>query len=113
MFPGVNPRQMQQMMRKMGIQQVDIPAKEVIIRTEDKELIFHNPSVAKVNMMGQETYQIVGEPEEREHSSAAEISQDDIDTVVEQTGASEDEAREAIEEAGGDLAEAIIKLKKE
>lgn len=112
MFPGVNPRQMQQMMKKMGIQQIDIPAKEVIIRTADKEYIFINPSVAKVNMMGQETYQIVGEAEERELSSTPEISEEDVDTVVEQTGASKEGAREAIEEAKGDLAEAILKLKK-
>ena len=113
MFPGVNPRQMQQMMKKMGIQQVDIPAKEVIIRTEDKEFVFINPSVAKVNMMGQETYQIVGEAEERELSSIPEISEEDVDMVVEQTGASKEESQKAIEDAKGDLAEAILKLKKE
>jgi len=100
-------------MRKMGIQQVDIPAKQVIIRTADKEYIFTEPSVAKVNMMGQETYQITGEPEVHQLSSAPEISEEDIDTVAEQTGASREEAREAIEEADGDLAEAILKLKKE
>ena len=65
MFPGVNPRQMQQMMRKMGIAQVDLPAQEVIIRLPDKELVFPNPSVAKVNMMGQETFQLTGEFVER------------------------------------------------
>ena len=111
MIPGMNPRKMQQMMRKMGISQLDIPAKEVIIRTEDKELIIKNPQVAKVNMMGQETFQIIGDVEERALSADPDISQDDIQTVAEQTGANEEEAKEAIKANKGDLAAAILSLK--
>ena len=92
MFPGMNPRKMQQMMKKMGIQQVDIPATEVIIRTEDKEIVITEPSVAKVNMMGQETFQISGNIHEIEASSEPEISEDDLMTFVGQSGASEEEA---------------------
>lgn len=113
MMPGMNSRQMKQMMRKMGVNQVDIDAEEVIIRTGDKELVFTNPQVAKVNMMGQQTYQIVGEPEEREVDSTPEINSDDIETVMEQTGADSETAKKAIEEAQGDLAEAIMKLSNE
>ncbi len=103
---------MQQAMKKMGIQQVDVPAIKVIIQTADKEYVFDHPSVAKVNMMGQETYQIVGEAEERSLSSTPEISEDDIKTVMEQTGVGKEEAQKAIEEAKGDLAEAILSLQK-
>lgn len=110
MIPGMNPRQMKQMMRRMGINQVDLDAEEVIIRFRDKELVFPNPQVSKVNMMGQETYQIVGEAQERETSSVPEINDEDVKTVMDQSGCSEEEARSAIEEAEGDLAEAIIKL---
>ncbi len=39
MIPGMNPRKMQQAMKKMGIQQVEIPATEVIIKTPEKEII--------------------------------------------------------------------------
>ena len=113
MFPGVNPRQMQQMMKKMGIQQVEIPATEVIIKTEDKDIIITNPQVSKVNMMGQETFQIVGEIHEQEHSSTPEISEEDVKTVMEQTSCSEEEAKKTLEETEGDLAETILKLKKE
>jgi nascent polypeptide-associated complex subunit alpha len=113
LIPGMNPRQMRQAMKRLGIQQEEIDAKEVIIRLEDKEIIISNPSVSKVNMMGQETYQIVGEEHERSLSTKPEISDEDIDTVAEQTGASKEEAAKAIEEANGDLAEAIMKLKKE
>src|SRR3989338_2631490 len=109
MFPGINPRMMKQAMKKMGIKQEEIDAEEVIIRTKEKEIVIRNPSVSKVNMAGQETYQISGEEEER--SRQIEISEDDIKTVMEQTGCNEEEARKAIEQANGDLAEAIIKLK--
>lgn len=113
MFPGMNPRKMQQMMKKMGMQQQEIPATEVIIKTEDKEIVITNPSVSKINVMGQETFQVSGEINERELSSEPEISEDDIKTVMEQAECSEDEAKQALEESSGDLAEAILKLKKE
>ena len=108
---GMNPRKMQQMMKRMGIQQHEIDAKEVIIRTNDKEIVITNPSVSKVNMMGQQTYQIVGEETERPISSEPEINKEDIKTVVDQTGVTEKQAKEAIEKHKGNLAEAIIKLK--
>jgi nascent polypeptide-associated complex subunit alpha len=110
MFPGVNPRQMQQAMKRMGIQQVDIPATEVIIKTADKEIVITEPSVAKVNMMGQESFQISGHVHERETKSAVEISEDDIKTVAEQANVSLDEAKKALEKSEGDLAKAILEL---
>ena len=112
MFPGINPRKMQQMMKQMGIQQIEIDAVQVIIKTEDQELVFDNPQVSKVNMMGQETYQIVGTPIVREMDSTPDISQEDIDAVVEQANVSEEDAREALLESEGDIASAIMKLQK-
>ena len=106
----MNPRKMQQMMKQLGIQQVDIPATEVIIKTNQKDIIITNPSVAKVNMMGQETFQISGDISEQEHTTTLEITSDDIKTVMEQAGVNEKIARKALEDAQGDLAEAILKL---
>lgn len=107
MIPGMNPRQMQQMMRRMGISQQDLDASEVIIKLPDKQLIFKNPGVSKTNIQGQEMYQVTGTPEEQAY--APEITEDDITTIVEQTGASKEDAKKALEETG-DLAEAILKL---
>jgi len=112
MIPGINQRQMRHAMRRMGIQQQDIPANEVIIRTGEKEIVIENPQVAKVNMMGQETYQVIGKARERPLSSEPEISNDDIKTVMEQAGCQREDAEKAIAEANGNLAEAILKLKK-
>ncbi len=111
MIPGMNSRQAQQMMKKMGIQQVEIDAVEVIIKTADKEYVFTNPQVSKMNMMGQEMYQVVGHPHLKEADETPDIDDDDVQTVMDQTGASEEDAREAIENSKGDLAEAIMKLK--
>jgi nascent polypeptide-associated complex subunit alpha len=109
MMPGMNPKQMKKMMSQMGIQQIDIPATEVIIKTKEKELIFKNPEVAKVKAMGQETYQIIGTPIERK---LEKFTEEDILTVANQAECTEEEARAALEETNGDLAEAIIKLEK-
>ena len=109
----MNPRKMQQMMKQLGIQQVDIPATEVIIKTKDKTITITNPSVAKVNMMGQVNFQISGEVHEEEISAVPDISEEDIKTVMEQTGASKLAAKKAIESTKGDLAEAILNLKNE
>ena len=111
MIPGMNSHQMRQMMKRMGIAQQEIEATEVIIKTSDKVLVFNNPQVSKVNLMGQETYQVVGTPQEQDVDTKPEIGEEDIKTVAEQANVSEDEARQAIEDANGDLADAIIKLK--
>ena len=108
MIPGMNMRQAQHMMRKMGISQQEIEADTVVIRSATKEIIISNPQVSKVNMMGQDTYQIIGKVEERALDSTPEISEDDIKTVMEQTGQDHDEAKTALLKSKGDLAAAIL-----
>lgn len=112
MIPGVNPRQMKQMMRKMGMEQEDIDATEVIIKCTDKEIVIKNPQVAKVKMMGQETFQISGDIEEQGLDSSPAINEDDVQAVMDQAQVDEETARQAIEENKGDLAAAILSLVK-
>jgi len=121
---GMNPRKMKQMMEQMGIDVDEIDATEVVIRRADgTEIVFSDPDVTKMDARGQETYQIIGEPSEREGASGddgiesgdgaedeAAIPQGDVDIVSQRTGASEDEAREALEATDGDLAAAIDRL---
>ena len=108
MLGGVNPKQMQAMMKKMGISNEDIPASKVTIdKIDGSKIIINNPSVTKVSMQGQVTFQIAGEISEE---AGEKFSEEDIKTVVEKTGKSEDEAKSALEEANGDLAEAILSL---
>jgi len=107
----MNPKKMQQMMKKMGIQQTDIPATMVVIKTPEKDIIITEPNVQKVNMMGQETFQITGIVHEK--TKEPEISEDDIRAVMEQTGVAEHIAKRALETAQGDIAKAILDLKAE
>ncbi|MFH1181644.1 MAG: nascent polypeptide-associated complex protein [Candidatus Woesearchaeota archaeon] len=110
MMPGIDPRAMQAAMKKMGIKQAEIEADEVVIRTPEKEIVISNPSVTKIDMMGQTSFQVAGEVSERELKT--EIGEDDVRTVAEQSGATEEDARKALEASKGDLAEAIVSLKK-
>jgi len=106
----INPRDLQKAMQRMGVQQKEVEALEVIIRCEDKDIIIQNPNVAKVSMMGQESWQITGKTIEKARSSEPDIKEEDIKTVMDQTGKSKEEALNAIKAAKGDLAEAILKL---
>ena len=109
MFPGmpkIDPRKMQAMMKQMGINQEEIEASRVIIELEDKKIIIENPSIQKIKMQGQSSYQISGE--EHEESSES-FSEDDVSLVMQKTGKSKAQVLEALDETG-DIAEAIIKL---
>lgn len=106
---GMNPKKMKQMMKQMGISVDEIPdVEQVIIRTPDKDIVFNDANVSIMNAQGVDTYQIVGTPEEV--AREVEIPEDDVRLVTEQTSVSEEKAKEALKNANGDLAEAIMQL---
>jgi nascent polypeptide-associated complex subunit alpha len=110
MMPGMNPRQMQQMMQRMGMQQVEVPAERVIVRLKDRDLVFDEPQLVKVTVMGQQTYQLTGTPREEKRSMTYVPASEDVATVAEQAGVTIDRAREALIKTNGDIAEAILAL---
>ena len=120
MIPGgrMNPRQMKQMMKRMGVDADEVEGVEqIVITLKDRELVFSSPSVTKVRAQGQLSWQIVGEPMERQREGPAAASpapraipDEDVQLVAEKAGVSEAKARKALEETGGDPAEAIIRL---
>ena len=110
---GLDPRKMEQMMQQMGIDVDEIDAEEVVIRTADHDLVFEDPDVTKMDARGQETYQVIGSPTERERGESEEpagIPEGDVEIVAGRTGASEAEARAALEANDGDLAAAVEEL---
>ncbi|MEN7982226.1 MAG: nascent polypeptide-associated complex protein [Nanoarchaeota archaeon] len=108
MFGGINPKKMQGMMKQMGIAQEEISASKVIIEKKDgNKLIIQEPSVIKIKMQGQTSFQITGE--EKEESEEIKISEDDINTVIEKTGCSKEQAKKSLEKTN-DLAESILEL---
>ena len=125
MMPGmgrVNPRQMKQAMRKMGISTEELTdVQEIIILTKTKEYVFKEAEVTIMTVQGQKTFQVVGEPEVRPRSAAmakpgaaapaeAGLPEEDITLVMEQTGASREAAIEALKATDGQPAEAILKI---
>lgn len=108
MFPGLNPKKMQAMMKQMGIAQEEISASKVIIEKRDgNKLVIDEPSVIKIKMQGQTSFQITGE--EYEETEEVTISESDIKTVMEKTGSTEEKVRESLEKTR-DLAESILEL---
>ncbi|MBS3135099.1 nascent polypeptide-associated complex protein [Candidatus Woesearchaeota archaeon] len=103
MFPGLNPKNMEKIMKQMGIKQEEIDADEVIIKNSSRNIIIKNPKVTKINMQGHETFQVTGDVQE-------EMNEEDVNTIMEQTGCSREEAEKALEKYE-DLTEAIISLK--
>lgn len=110
MMPGLDPKMMKQAMKRMGITQEDLHAQAVIIVLDGKKLVFDSPSIQKIVMQGEESFQLAGSYREEAIEAETAIDPADIAAVVEQTGVSEDVARTALEQSGGDLAAAIINL---
>ena len=111
MMPGhMNPRQLNQLMRKFGISVKEIEnVEKVIIQTDTKQYVFEDAEVTVMDAQGQKTYQIAGNPRITERKE--EVPEADIELVAEQTGKTVEEAKKALEETKGDIAEAIMKLK--
>lgn len=100
-------------MQKMGMQVKEVEgAKEVVIITSDRRIIIEEPSVAAVTLQGQQIYQIAGGKQREEPLvETVALPEEDVLLVADQAGASVEEARKALENAGGDLAKAIVSLK--
>jgi nascent polypeptide-associated complex subunit alpha len=108
MMPGLNPKKMQAVMKQMGISQDEISSSRVIIEKEDgTKIVINNPSVTKIKMQGQESFQIAGDISEE----SEKFSEDDIKMIMQKTNCTREKAEKALEETG-DLAEAILKLSK-
>ncbi len=115
----MNPNDIKKQLRKLGIKNVNIKnieAEEVIIRTLDgKELVAVSPNVVIMEIPGSSVMIQVLAAELREQEmettsgdSLSMFNEEDVNLVMEQTGASKEEAIEALREAGGDIAAAIM-----
>ncbi|NYZ79955.1 nascent polypeptide-associated complex protein [Candidatus Micrarchaeota archaeon] len=106
MFGGIDPKQMSAMMKKMGIKTDDIEASEVVIKGK-KTIVIRNPHVTMMEVQGQKTFQVMGDVSE---TSAPAFTEEDAELVAEKTGHSKEEAKKALSETNGDIAEAIVLL---
>jgi len=126
MLPGNprNARQMEMMMRRLGMKTEEVPdVEEVIVRTKEKDHVFRAPEVTILTVQGVRTYQVVGNPEVRPRTASVAPSaapsapapppgppEEDIRLVMEQANVSREEAIEALFQARGAPAEAILQI---
>jgi len=102
---GMDPKQMGKLMSQMGIKTEEISALRVIIEKEGSKIIIESPQITKISMKGDSSYQISGKVVEE-----SAISDEDVKMVAEQAGCSTEDAKKALEDCNGDIAEAIVKL---
>ena len=129
MIPGgrMNPRQMQLMMKRLGMSTEPIEnVEEVIVRTATEEHRFTRPEVTVLTVQGVRTYQVVGDVHVGPRSTgtggtaagapAAPAApppgppEEDVRLVMEQAGVDRTSAIAALREVGGEPAEAILHL---
>jgi len=112
---GMSQRETRRLMKRMGLSMDTMTdVEKVIFKTKQKEIIIEDPEVAIMDLKGQKMYQVTGskisEKTLTQKDEETIILDEDVRLVADQTGRSVDEAKQALEESGGDLAKAILLL---
>ncbi len=111
MMPNIDPRTLKNMMSKMGIKSEEVKSHKVIIECEDKDIVIDMPQITKIEMQGITSFQITGDIHEEGKEIEINISNEDIELVMEKTGINDKEKIEqALEKYNGDIAAAILSL---
>ncbi len=124
-FRGMSPKQVARMMKRLGIEQNEVSGvREVIIRFADKEWVLSNVQVSVIRQGGVESFQVIGNKTERAIQGQTvagaptaapveiKIPMEDAALVASQTGVSIEVAMDALKSTKGDLAAAILKLRR-
>ncbi|RLE74395.1 MAG: NagC family transcriptional regulator [Thermoprotei archaeon] len=113
----LSPRDLRRLSKRLGLSMEELSGvREVRILLEDGRcIVFDLPKVVKLRAQGVEIYQVMGESRvveapAPEAAEELEIPEEDVQLVAEQAGVSLEEARRALIETGGDLAQAIMLL---
>ncbi len=108
MMPKLDQREIEKMLKQMGVESSNIEAKRVVIEGFDEDIVIENPQVILTSMQGQNMYQITGDVK-----LVPKMRDADIKMVMEQANCSREQAIKALQDNGGDLAEAILSLKQD
>ncbi len=105
-------RQTRRQLDKMGLQMDEMPdVREVIIKTDEKEITLPKPSVTKMNTKNEGVmYMIAADSFEEREVEAPAFSENDVSMVCARTGVDAERAKEALTESNGELARAIMML---
>jgi nascent polypeptide-associated complex subunit alpha len=116
---GLGGREMARLMKRMGVEFESLEGvEEVLIRSPSRSIVIRKPEVSVMKVGGQQIFQVTGEVSEAPLEApveapveAPEFDEEAVEIVAEQSGATLEEAREALRLTGGDLAKAILNLK--
>mgnify|MGYP001772860186 CR=1 FL=1 len=110
----ISNRQARRLMERMGLNVEEVAGvKEVVIRMGDgRTIVLRDPAVYRLRTREKDVaiYNVMGKEEVVEGEEEIALSEEDVKLVMEQTGATRDEAIQALIESGGDLAAAILRL---
>ena len=111
MMRGGGNREMRRMMDKMGLDMNELSnVQEVIIKTDKKEIIISKPSVTEMKAKDNSIFTVTADSYEERELEVPIYYEEDIQLVSQQAGVDEEKAKNALEEAEGDLARAILLL---
>jgi len=106
MIPGMNPKQLEGMLKQLGMKMENISASQVVIKADGGDITINDPQVVKTTMKGQVVYQVSG------NTSEVAFTEEDVKLVMEQTGIQDrKKVEQALQESNGEVVEAIMKLK--
>jgi nascent polypeptide-associated complex subunit alpha len=110
MMRGGN-REMRRMLDKMGLEMKDLGSiEEVIIKTETKELYLIKPQVVEMKGKDSTIFQVVATDIEEKERETPSLKDEDIVLVMQQANVSREKAIQALVDAKGDMAKAILNL---
>jgi nascent polypeptide-associated complex subunit alpha len=111
---AAKPEEIARLMRRFGVSLEEVDAVKVTIELSDGSLMVLDPPEAVLLLKSKDqppVFMVVGVHRvEKPREPEARFSEDDVRLVAERAGVSLEEARKALEESGGDIAAAILKL---
>ena len=104
-------REMRRMLDKMGLEMKDLGnIEEVVIKTETKELYLLKPQVVEMNGKDSTIFQVVATDIEEKQRDVPVLKEEDITLVMQQANVTREKAIQALIDAKGDMAQAILNL---
>jgi nascent polypeptide-associated complex subunit alpha len=102
---------MRRMLDKMGLEMKDLGnIEEVIIKTENKELYLIKPQVVEMKGKDNTIFQVVATDIEEKQREVPSLREEDIILVMQQANVMRERAVQALIDAKGDMAQAILTL---
>ena len=104
-------REMRRMLDKMGLEMKDLgDIEEVIIKTETKEIYLIKPQIIEMKGKDNTIFQVVATDIEEKKRDVPVFKEEDIILVMEQANVTKEKAVQALTDAKGDIAQAILDL---